>query len=504
MLTNAKGKTTVLLWILGFTGPALSVEKKTNVVISGWPLEVGNLGQAVLSEDPLMGTLVCPSLTRLNLNALKSEAYLLEKLDDNGEQWTFKLKSGLKWWDKSAVSGEQLAEFLRLELPVAVEKQGLRTWHLPAMDLTVNGPQVTIHWKSKPLFGPYVLNNSPFRQKFEGIESLAFQCAGELKPEKEASTVHLIAANGLRLDLQPSSVSNDPPFIDFRFGEELHPNRSKRQLDEALKCDQAIDTPFITLLAWNPAGRWTSDPTFRRAMTHLIPRGALLRSGAGSLGDLISGPILRAHPGYKRNLLVPAYDLGKAEQLLNKLGYKRSEQDGYRRTPQGELMELRILVHDFEGSTLLRKVLDDSLRAIGLKTVFTGKMENNVDAVLASVASSWPDANLSSFLHSKSVDSPWPWRYQDAALDQALVTYALSLTRLKPDFTFLEKVHDLVYKLEPFSILMQHRVCLEAKLGAAEMRKLKIGVKNPDWFAELLDPLVFSVGSTASPDRQNR
>ena len=151
-------------------------------------------------------------------------------------------------------------------------------------------------------------------------------------------------------------------------------------------------------------------------------------------------------------------------------------------------MELHILVQDFEGSTLLRKVLDDSLRAIGLKTVFTNKKDAPVDAVLASVASSWPDANLSSFLHSKSDESPWPWRYQDAALDEALSSYALSLTRQKPDFTLLEKVHELVYKLEPFSILMQHRVCLEAHQSPSEPRRLKTGVKNPDWFAELLTP----------------
>lgn len=493
MLTKVKGKTRLLLVLLGLHGVVLAQEKPRSIVVAGWPLETKKLDEAVLSQDALMGPLVCPALTRLNLNSLRSETFLLKSLRFDAQRWVFELKSDLKWWDDTPVSVEDLKAFVEEELPLAVRNKGLGQWTFPEFTLAHEGQALTLTWKGPltPAFGPYILNELPFRKKTPG-QGLGFQCAGSLRPQLKAGELHLTSAGELpalaiRREVADTRPDNkvDEAYLNFRFGEELHPSSHKRQVDEALHCEQALDTPLLTLIAWNPKGPWTSDANFRRAMTHLLPRGALLRAGAGSLGDLVSGPILRLHPGYKKNLLVPPYDMEKAQQILNKLGYGRSEVDGYRRTAKHEIMELKFLVHDFEGSTLLRKVIDDSLRAIGIKTNFTDKPSEGVDAVLASVRSSWPDSNLSSFLHSQSPESPWPWRYQDPAMDKALELYGLSLTQERPDFTLLEKVHEVVYKLEPFSLLMQHRMCLEAQLGKGTQVK-RASAKNPDWFGDLI------------------
>ena len=57
----------------------------------------------------------------------------------------------------------------------------------------------------------------------------------------------------------------------------------------------------------------------------MTPRGELLRAGAGSLGNLVSGPLLRAHPGYDRSVLVREFNLDKAQTELDKLGYRRQK-----------------------------------------------------------------------------------------------------------------------------------------------------------------------------------
>lgn len=486
------GKTKVLfvgLALQATPGKALP-SKAQPITVAGWPLDTSRLPEALLSGDPLLGNLLCPALTRLNLLQLKSEPYLLQKLEVKGDRWILTPNENLKWWDERRVTLTELETFLKDELPEAVQKIGMGRWELPSMDFIQVKGQLIVQWTSTPSFGPYILNEMPLKKKL-ATGQLPFQCAGTLHPDPEIKSVFIDSVQAApRLAWQngpatPGQKKPEAPYVSFRFGEELHPSSYKRQLDEALVCAQPLDTPLITLLAWNPNGHWTKDPVFRRSMTHLLPRGALLRSGAGSLGNLISGPILRIHPGYNSRLKVPAYDPLLADKLLNSIGFKRSEDDGYRRTADGLLMEMKILVYDYEGSTLLRKVLDDSLRALGLKTIFTQNSRDPVDAVLTSIVSSWPDSNPSLFLHSASKNAPWPWRYQDPQLDKALEHYSVTLTHQKPDFTLLEKIHDVVYKLEPFSILMQHRTCLEAQLGKGKTSRQEISLRNPDWFSDL-------------------
>lgn len=493
MLTNAMGKTKVLFVSLAFqAGVSQSAVNPSKVVkVSGWPLNTAELPEALLSGDPLLGNLVCPALSRLNLVEQKSEPFLLQKIEVREDRWTFTLQKDLVWWDRQAVTSADLESFLRDAIPEAAKKQGLGRWNVPLFTFAQENGSLVLLWKSAPPFGPYVLNQSPFTKKADTQQRmLPFQCAGVLAPKRERDTL-IFDSQGGKIKLawnaasQESQLSPGESSVSFGFAEDLHPAGFKRQLDEAMVCEQALDTPLITLLAWNPQAPWARDARFRRAMTHLLPRGALLRSGAGSLGDLVSGPLMRLHPGYNEALKVPSYDPKTSDRLLNSLGLRRSEEDGYRRTPNGQLLELKILASDFEGSTILRKVLDDSFRALGLKTVFVQDSKDGVDGVLTSIASSWPDSNPILFLHSASARAPWPWRYSDADMDKALERYAASLTQEKPDFRLLEKVHELVYKAEPFSILMQHRVCLNAQLGKGRKSQQKVTLKNPDWFSDL-------------------
>lgn len=492
MLTNAMGKTKVLFVSLAFqaaTSFGAASQVKT-IKVAGWPLNVSTLPEALLSRDPLLGNLVCPALSRLNLLELRSEPYLLQKIEQRDDRWILTPRLGLKWWDGNNVTLSEMEEFLKAELPSAVQREGFGRWKLPAMSFVQESGKLVIQWKSSPDFGPYVLNQIPFSKVNDTNRwQVPFQCVGSLQPDFERERLYFkphedTAKLAWLSDVNVEIKSSEGPYVAFRFGEDLHPSGHKRQLDEALVCSQPLDTPHITLIAWNPNSIWAKEPKFRKSMTHLLPRGALLRSGAGSLGDLVSGPLLRSHPGYNTNLKVPSYDPLLADKLLNSLGYRRSE-DGYRRTAEGQLIELKILVSDFEGSTLLRKVLDDSFRALGLKTIFTQNPGEKVDAKLTSIASSWPDANPSRFLHSQASKTPWPWRYSDQPLDQALDHYAVSLTHEKPDFRLLEKVHELVYKLEPFSILMQHRACVDIQLGKSAKAPQKVSLRNPDWFSDL-------------------
>jgi hypothetical protein len=478
-----------LLPALAASGTTAHAEKPAPIVVTGWPLPLNEAQKVILSNDAIMESLVCPALTRLNLQKKSSEPVLLEALEQTDKTWRFTLRRDLTWWDQSAVSVADLEAFVRETLQPQQLTEGRFTWTIPTFTLTSQDRTLTIQWSHKPEFGPYVFNEHPFRKKT--ANALGVQCTGNWSAEPQTAGLLLKDRSGngrhdILLTADPKAKpANAERLLAFAFGDEMPGTDTGKPITHNLSCARPLDTPIVTVIAWNPQGVMTRDARFRRAITHLTPRGAILRAGAGAMGDLISGPILRSHPGYKRSLLVPTYDPGKSDAMLNELGYRRLEEDGFRRDASGKLLEVKILVRDHEGSALLRKVLDDSFRALGIKLRFINEGEGVPDGLLTGILTSWPDGDLTDHLHSRISSRVWPWSWQDRHLDEALEAYALSLTQKSPNFTLLEKIHELVYKLEPFSVLMQHRVCLEASLSRPQP-KGEIAVKNPDWFRQLI------------------
>lgn len=486
---SSKLRLRLLLTIgLGYLAPSPRLyASERPLMIYGWPLSESDPDKMVLNQDAIMGTYVCPSLTRLNLQTSSSELVLLDKLHDGKTQWILSLKPGLKWWSGKVLESKDLATFLKSEIPTLVKKIGSEQWELPGFHVEETGNTVKVVWDKAPEFGPYLLSRSSFFRRTEaGVE-----CVGSLQPQKNeagfgfAGTVGgkdrlLVLNQGLPLPAGKAGES----FVSFRFGNEMHPQTFERQIEEELSCPSSLDLPVMTIIAWNPEGPYTKNEQFRKAMTYILPRGALLRAGAGSLGDLISAPILRMHPGYKKSLLVLPYDLKKADSILNQLGLMRSERDGYRRTPKGDVLELSIATDKRSDSSLLRKVLDDSFRALGMKLKIVDK-DNKADGMLAGIAGSWPENDLAPLLHSKRSSAVWPWSYHFSEIDEAMSRYNLSLTHAKPDFSLLENIHDLVYKKEPFSVLVQHKSCMQYGKGMAAPKA--ISVKSPDWIRGIIE-----------------
>ena len=119
-----------------------------------------------------------------------------------------------------------------------------------------------------------------------------------------------------------------------------------------------------------------------------------------------------------------------------------------------------------------------------MKLKMVGKDEK-ADGMLAGIAGSWPENDLAPLLHSKRSSDVWPWTYHFKEIDEAMSRYNLSLTQAKPDFSLLENIHDLVYKKEPFSVLVQHKSCMQYGKGMAAPKV--ISVKSPDWIRAVFE-----------------
>ena len=167
------------------------------------------------------------------------------------------------------------------------------------------------------------------------------------------------------------------------------------------------------------------------------------------------------------------------------MGYTRPRGDSLRQSHSRRPLTLSLAsLRNHPG--ILEKVLVDSFLAVGIKTRFFPSPEkgerNKMDGVITGAYLDWPELNFLPNFHSRSEKTYPFWPPQDRELDQLLETYALSLTQGRPDFRTLGKVHNLLYILEPVTVLMQHKICLSGP-GNPDYR---IDITDPDWFRKII------------------
>jgi ABC-type transport system substrate-binding protein len=488
--------------LLGFSfAPFCYANDGSAFSVHGWDLSdiAENTPAVDLGNDPVVGKLACPPLTRLNLEKKLSEPVLLEsitstKASNNQLTWTLKYPNEMKWWSGEKVTGAELAEFLQTQLPIIVNHKGIGKWHLPHFEVKPNAEQIVVTWQSPPEFGPYVLNGVPFWKSTKNKAfATKYECAGSYRITGSLKNPELVA-NSKRT--KPSKITlkgnskgapSGKDWIDFKFASDLGPSKYESKTLFDGKCTAELDLPIISVVSWNTASGITANPQFRRLMTQATPRGELLRSGATSLGDLLSGPVLRQHPAYNRNLLVREFNLASAELGLNKLGYSRVEAMGPRVDTARKPIVLRILTPDGKNTDMIEKVLSDSLAAVGIRTEFTaGKLSQakNFDGVIVGLKMPWPELDFLKDFHSETKNRPEYWMFQDPELDRELIAYALSLTQKSPAFNQLGAIHKRFYNNEPMTILAQHSTCIALGSGVSKPHK-EIAIRDPDWFANL-------------------
>ncbi len=126
-----------------------------------------------LGSDPVLGRLICPPLTRLNLESEKNEGVIIrvgKSKDSNGEYaWELAVRKGIYWWSEAEVNAKDVSEFLTTNLTKIVSEKGVSTWQIPDRRISYENDIVKVVWKSKPIFAPYVLSDSSFWRKIDNV-----------------------------------------------------------------------------------------------------------------------------------------------------------------------------------------------------------------------------------------------------------------------------------------------------------------------------------------------
>lgn len=477
------------------------------VAITGWPFPK-LAGQAKppasLGKDPVLGRLICPALSRLNLSSKRSEGLVVEEVTSGPNEsgrflWKFRLRSGIFWWNGNEVTAAEVKDFFLREIEEIAKIRGAGLWKVPAHSVSIDGRDVEISWSEPPVFGPFIFDGTPFWRKKPNAE-VPYECVGIFTPKSiRPGVVRLDPSLGYKQRIKssvfvarsdsmlPASVKRKLSFVS---ASELS-LRGPAKARQPLTCRVSMDLPLFTVILWNTKSPMTKSAQVRQTLTGMIPRGALLRVGAGSFGRLSTGIISGTHSGYNTGLRLYPFSIDAAEIQLDKLGWHRLSNKDFLgdRMKDGKPVVLRMHVKSSK-NPLVEQVITDSFATVGLATKWSNSdpKGSEWEGYLSGLAAPSPDFDYLSDLHSLSRGKEGSFMPSLGlkSLDQSLEGYSLSLTYGKPDFDRLKEVHKLLYKEEPFTVLMQHRACLKSTGTRISTRGLRVNQNDPDWFRKLL------------------
>ena len=444
--------------------------------VVGWPLHL--LEQTNPTDswagDPILGRMVCPALTRLNLLTQQSEPLLAQKVSTNTLQteWNISLKPNLKWWSKELATSAEISKILKENLPNLISKINPSSSENLSWSIHTYKDNIRITWKKPPKFGVYILNNLPIYRKNKGKLDCLGRFSLVLSNQKDTLPQLTDELGSITFSSSPFPAAH----FDFKFPHRIEFNPKQDAPDRPISCRRPIDFPIVSGINWNPHSPLGKLKEFRVAMTHLTPRGSLLRNGAGHLGDLVSAPILRAHPGYNRKVLVRSYNPMKADNILKSIGYIQKNTESKRINPAGVPMKVR-LQSPAGDNLFVIDVIKKSFAQLGIQLEIVEPTTQEYDGTLTGTALNWPSLDLTELLEPFSVLE------KDPQLSKQLAMYRLSLTKKDPDFSILRNIHKNVYNIEPTTVLMQHRACL---ISTKKTRLPKILIRDPDWFMSLI------------------
>ena len=479
---------------------SLNVNAET-LHVYGWPkshLPSGKNPDFSLGSDPVVGALSCLPFSRLDLIKGSSLPVIFSQIHekksaDGSIEWSFEISANtaLRWWSGETISSKPFVNFLQENLAKIVAEKGLKLWNAPGFEIkAINDKKFSVVWQKQPTFGPYILNGvAPWRSA-----KSSFECVGTFSLEDGKN--ELVLKNRFK----KSSRSYDEIILHFASAPEKNEEKKNhwlkfeyaQDLSNDGKCLREVEIPMITLVQWNNKRSETGSAKFRQAMTQLLPRGEMFRVGGLKMGDLISGLILRAHPGYNRKVLVRPFNAEKSNEELAQIGYPRPNLLAPRLNAEGKPLRLSIWspLTETKQANLIEKILVDSFAASGIITqVLNDKKmpdKNSLDGAITGLVLDWPEQNYFLDMHSRVEDSALFWRPQDPELDKMLETYALSLTQQKPNFSTLQNIHQRIYDLEPFSIIMQHSACIRVDDNFGKQLSTVL-MRDPEWFKKLIE-----------------
>lgn len=160
-------------------------------------------------------------------------------------------------------------------------------------------------------------------------------------------------------------------------------------------------TPSTTFLVFNmnpradvPAYKlkWFQNRDFRRAISHAIDREGICYLVYNGLAEPLYGPITPANRPYYEEGLFPVYEynLRKARAILESLGFKDRNKDGWLEDAEGNTLEIVLLTNaGNKEREAIGNIIKEDLEKIGIKVIFRPIDFNTLVSKLTSPPFAW-------------------------------------------------------------------------------------------------------------------
>lgn len=450
-------------WIVLFLSFHAHGQTLSPILIEGWSeADQTRALNKTFGNDPVIGRLTCPSMTRLHLKNKKSQSLIASKVQAISKtHWKYTLRKGIFWWDETPVTIEDFQNFLTYQI---TKKNLIHQVEIKKTD----DLNIDLHWKQPPVFGPFFTNGQPF-YKTDTAHPLGFQCVGNYKPDGK-NWKHLLPNTGYKVPRREllfiNTQKSSSPHLRFWTPSQL--KLEKEHLQNPPLCKHHVSLHGITLLRWNPQSSLLADKDLRSLLSHVLPRRTLARVGAADLAQPSYSVIPPQHPGSPKD--IKPKTLTEIANALDAMGYTKNHPDHSRKTPSGHQMSLSIKtpIHN-----ILTQVLRDNLHAVGIESRFD---QEGFDLSVESLRLPWPDLDLEGLIPKPS-----------SIFQQHLQNYRMSLSRFEPDFKLLRPIHRFIEDEALLSTVIHHEACLDVRNDIHYGGQLH--TLNPDWFRDMIETI---------------
>lgn len=464
---------------------------------------------------------VYQSMIRQNPRSYAFEPLLAEQWTSNelGTEWTFKLRSDVKWHDGMPLTSKDV----KFTLDTILNPNN-RTEHIRADWQDVLAPQNAYEAPDPYTF--VIRLKRPVAQFLANVEDM------EILPEHVFSRGDFNEHPGLRkpvgtgpfrfvkwdadsivLERNPGYwgqqayldgleyrvvTDRDTAFAmlsrgDLDFMDRLQPEmRTNRLTDELLKRYRLIDLvpSQYSFFTYNTARPQFADKRTRQAMTMLIDREQLLCEIYRCQGVQVTGPVQRRHPAYDTSLKPYPFDPTRAAQLLEEAGWKDGDGDGVReKVIDGQTVPFRVTFLLTQSSRTLEQsitVVQNAARSVGVEiliskidwSVFTERLrKHDYDfAGLLWILNHEPDL-FPLFSIQSATDGQNYGQFKNETVDK-LVSESRFVMDTTTRHAVLRRVHQLLYEEQPYTWLF-------AQTRPGLMRADVQGVYTSDhWYQE--------------------
>ncbi len=320
-------------------------------------------------------------------------------IDAAQTQYTFELKPNLKWHDNEAVTTEDII-FTFESIKKAEYKSPYRssfsgvTVHAP----TENTIQFNLEkanplflssltmgilpehlWYSIPAIGVQLteLNIKPIGCGPYVFKSLTKDQSGNIKTYNLESFEKYNAGQAYIKDLifkfYPDFQTAVPALQNKNIeGLSYLPNEYKSILKNNNLTQKDLHNPRYTAVFFNPTNNTQlNDNTFRQVLDISVDKERIIKEATENNGQIIYSPVLPGDMGHDSSLTSEIFNQGKANELLDKLGYKKGEDNTWRinsKSKSTSTIELKITTIDQVEMTRTASIIKENWEALGIKT----------------------------------------------------------------------------------------------------------------------------------------